>query len=213
MAIKTFYSSDFPPNALRVNHMLALKGVKLDYVDINMMKGEQFADGYKAINPDQTVPALELDDGTVLNQVVGILYYLDHEYPDKPMMGREPLEQALILSWIHKIFMTGLMSIAEVLRNGFAPGFEDRALPGPLNVKQIPELMDRGRQKLDFFYEVMNKEMQGKEFLVNEAVSQADIDLYITCKFAAIVRQKLDEEKHSALAAHKARLAGLLGDD
>ncbi len=210
MSIKTFYSSDFPPNALRVNHMLKLKGVDLDYVDINMMKGEQFSEDYKAINPEQTIPAMLLDDGTVLNQVISMLYYVEAEYPEPPLMGRDTVEQALVLGWLHRIFTAGLMSIAEVLRNGYAPGFEDRALPGPLNIAQIPELIDRGRTKLAFFFDSVNSELQGKEFLVGDSVTQADVDCYIVCNFAAIIKQKLDPEQHPALAAHKERIAELL---
>ena len=210
MPIKTFYSSDFPPNALRVNHMLKLKGVDLDYVDINMMKGDQFSDDYKAVNPEQTVPAIVLDDGTVLSQVISMLHYLESEYPEPPLMGRDTVEQALVLGWLHRIFTGGLMSIAEVLRNGYAPGFEDRALPGPLNIAQIPDLIERGRAKLAFFFDSMNSELDGKDFLVGNAVTQADVDCFITCNFAAIIKQKLDAEQHPALSAHKERIANLL---
>ncbi|MFK7734101.1 MAG: glutathione S-transferase family protein [Pseudomonadales bacterium] len=211
MPIKTFYSSDFPPNALRVNYMLKLKGVDLDFVEVNMMKGEQFAEEYKAINPDQTIPTMVLDDGTVLNQVISMLYYVESEYPEPALMGRDAVEQALVLGWIHRIFTSGLMSIAEVLRNGYAPGFEDRALPGPLNIAQIPDLIERGRAKLAFFYDSVNSELEGKDFLVGNAVTQADVDCFIACKFAAIIKQKLDGEQHPALAAHKERIGNLLG--
>lgn len=210
MPIKTFYSSDFPPNALRVNYMLKLKGVELDYIDVNMMKGEQFADDYKAVNPEQTIPTMVLDDGTVLNQVISMLHYIETEYPEPPLMGRNAVEQALVPGWIHRIFTGGLMSIAEVLRNGYAPGFEDRALPGPLNVAQIPELTERGRAKLAFFFDSVNSELEGREFLVGDSVTQADVDCYITCNFAAIIKQKLDAEQHPALAAHQERMAKLL---
>ncbi|MFK8021785.1 MAG: glutathione S-transferase family protein [Pseudomonadales bacterium] len=210
MPIKTFYSSDFPPNALRVNHMLKLKGVELDYVDINMMKGDQFTPEYTAVNPSQTVPAILLEDGTVLSEVVAMLYYLDNEYPQRPLMGRTPVERAQILGWLHKLFMTGLLSIAEILRNGLAPGFEDRALPGPLNIKQIPELTERGQKKLAFFFDTMEAELSDKEFLVGDELSQADVDLFICTNFSAAVKQKPDAEKHSSLLAHKSRVAALL---
>lgn len=210
MPIKTFYSSDFPPNALRVNYMLKLKGVDLDYVDINMMKGDQFSDDYKAVNPEQTVPAILLDDGTVLNQVISMLHYLEAEYPEPPLMGRDTVEQALVLGWLHRIFTAGLMSIAEVLRNGYAPGFEDRALPGPLNIAQIPDLIERGRAKLAYFFDSMNSELEAKDFLVGNAITQADVDCFITCNFSAIIKQKVDAEQHPALAGHKERIGNLL---
>lgn len=210
MPIKTFYSSNFPPNALRVNHMLKLKGVNLEYTNIDMMKGEQFADEYKAVNPSMTVPALELEDGTVLSEVIGMLYYLEQEYPEKPLMGRTTLEKAQVLSWLHRLFNTGLSSIAEVLRNGAAPGFEDRALPGPLNIAQIPELIERGQKKLAFFFDTMEAELKDKDYLVGDALTQADVDLMIVCNFAAIIKQKPDADQHASLIAHQATVAAAI---
>lgn len=210
MPIETFYSSDFPPSALRVNYMLKYKGVDLPYTDINMMNGEQRSADYAAINPAQTVPAIVLDDGTVLSQVIGMLSYIDEEYPERPLMGTNAKERAQVLGALQDILNGGLMAIAEVLRNGTAPGFENRALPGPLDIEQIPALIERGQKKLAFFYSSMNEVLATRETVLDCGLTQADIDLFIVCNFAAIIRQKLDAEAHPALAAHQARMAEIL---
>ena len=210
MAIAKFYSSTFPPSPLRVNHMLKLKGIELDFVEIDMMKAEQMSDEYKSVNPEGTIPALLLDDGTLLTEVIGILHYLEETYPEVPLMGTSAVEKAQVSGWIHKIMMQGLMSVAEVLRNGAAPGFENRALPGPLDFEQIPALIERGTKKLAHFFIATNAHLEGRDWLVGDSVTQADIDLFVSCSFAAIIRQKVDSESMPNLAAHQARMSALL---
>ena len=65
----------------RVRIALRLKGVPFEEIPINLMKGEQHADGYKAINPQAVVPALVVDDDAPLFQSMAILEYLEEAYP------------------------------------------------------------------------------------------------------------------------------------
>jgi len=213
MTIKKIYSSSFAPNPLRVNYMLKLKGIELDYTEVDMMKGEQLLPDYKKISPEGTLPALILDDGSALTDVTAMLHYIEQSQPDtRPLMGETILEQAHILGMIHRIYVTGLMSIAEVLRNGFMPGFENRALAGSLAIEQIPELMTRGKKRLAHFYTAINETLGNNEFLINNKLSQADIDLFVCCRFAGFIKQPLTPAEVPALAAHYARMEKLLDD-
>ena len=212
MTIKKFYTSSFAPNPLRINYMLKLKGLNIDTVDIDMMKGENLSADYKKISPEGTLPALILDDGTTLTDVIAIAHYIERTYPDTPLMGETNLEQAQILGMMHRILFSGLMGIAEVLRNGFMPGFEGRGLPGNIVIDQIPALMDRGTKRLAYFYEMINTLLENKEYLVGEKISQADIDLYVCCNFANFIEQPLDKEAVPNLAAHLKRLNSVLAD-
>ena len=65
---------DFPkaPSPRRARIVLAEKGIAHDTVIIDMMKAEQMGEAYRAINPNCTIPALQLDDGTVLTDNAGI---------------------------------------------------------------------------------------------------------------------------------------------
>jgi glutathione S-transferase len=202
------YTAAMPPNPRRVNQFLQYKGVTLDTEIVDMGKAAHFSSEYKAINPSSTLPALKLDDGTVLCEVIGILHYLENAFPERPLLGTPGQMQAEVLSHMHFILLSGLQSIAEALRNG-SEGFKDRALPGPLNLEQIPELVPRGRKRLAHFYETMNATLQDKEFLVGGVLTQADIDLRVICDFAAIIRQKVPEDCPN-LAAHQQRVAELI---
>ena len=65
--------------AYRVRIALNLKGVKVEHVAVHLARdgGEQHKPEYRARNPQALVPALELDDGTLLTQSLAIIEYLD----------------------------------------------------------------------------------------------------------------------------------------
>jgi glutathione S-transferase len=193
------FTFDVAPNPRRLGMFLQYKGLTLDTEQIDLMKQEQFNDSYKAVNPDCSVPALQLDDGTVLIDVVAICLYLDTQYPDKPLMGRNDLERAQIVGWMHRIFLNGLMSIAEMLRNQ-GEAFKGRALPGPAPCEQIPELVTRGQQRLQTFFSAIDGHLQDREFIVGDSLSQADIDVVATCEFAGWVKEKMPESCGHLLA-------------
>jgi len=76
--------------SLRVRIALNLKGLKFEETAIDLLKGQQFADTYKALNPQSVVPALVLDDGgPPLFQSLAILEYLDETHPQPPLMPKD----------------------------------------------------------------------------------------------------------------------------
>ncbi len=138
------YDCTTAPSPQRVRIFLAEKGVAVSLVQVNLREAEQLGNAFRKINPDCTVPVLELDDGTRITEIFAICLYLETQYPEPVLMGRDALEQALVSMWNSKIEQNGLAALTETLRNR-ARGMEDRALPGPLNLAQIPELVERGR--------------------------------------------------------------------
>ena len=123
------YTFEKAPNPRRLALFMQYKGIDIATQTINIGEREQFAQSYKAINPNCTVPSLQLDDGTVLTDVISACLYLESLYPGKPLMGSTPLEQAQIVGWDHKIFVEGLTAVAEMLRNR-GEFFQGKGLPG-----------------------------------------------------------------------------------
>jgi glutathione S-transferase len=169
------------------------KGIEIETQQIDMMAGEQLGDDFRKINPECTVPVLVLDDGTVLTEVVGICAYLEELYPDKPLMGSTALEKALVISWDHKLFLGVMMAIASMLRNT-TEGFRERALPGPLDIPQIPELADRGLLQLQHALPNLDAHLATCTWLAGDNFTFADIDLLVGVDFLAWVKQSVPEE-------------------
>ena len=142
------YTYDPAPNPRRLALFLKLKGLAIDTRQVDLLANEQLGDAYRQINPALSVPALVLDDGTVLTEVIGMYTYLDELHPQPPLMGSTAAERAQVISWCHRLFSGLMMAIAGALRNR-GKSFINRALPGPLDTPQIPELVERGLQFAD----------------------------------------------------------------
>ena len=93
-----FYDCATAPSPRRVRIFLAEKGIELETIQVDLAKGEQFSEEFKAINPLGEVPLLALDDGTTISQVNAICHYLEEFYPETPLHGRNPLERAQVES-------------------------------------------------------------------------------------------------------------------
>ncbi|MFG1347382.1 maleylacetoacetate isomerase [Xanthobacter autotrophicus DSM 431] len=95
MRLYTYWRSSA---AYRVRIALALKGIAVEQVPVHLVRngGEQHAPAYRALNPQERVPALELDDGTVLIQSPAILEYLEEVFPAPPLLPAAPVERARV---------------------------------------------------------------------------------------------------------------------
>lgn len=84
--------------AYRVRIALNLKGIAAEIVPVHLLKngGEQRSPAYLARNPQGLVPALELDDGTVLTQSLAIIEYLERIRPEPRLIPAEPVQAAKV---------------------------------------------------------------------------------------------------------------------
>jgi maleylacetoacetate isomerase len=83
--------------SLRVRIALNLKGLRFEETPVDLLKGQQFADGYKALNPQSVLPALILDDGgPPLVQSLAILEYLDETHPQPPLLPKDARGRARV---------------------------------------------------------------------------------------------------------------------
>ena len=174
------------PNPRRARMIIAEKNIAIETVPVNLYRMEQLSAEFLAINPAGTVPVLETDDGTYLTETIAICTYLEELYPDPPLLGRTATEKSLVLNWNNIAEQTGMLSIAEMLRN-WSPGFRNRVFPGELDYPQMPELIERGRIRTEQFFDQMEKRLAEAPYLAGENFSFADISLLAFTDFAGWV--------------------------
>lgn len=186
------YTYDSAPNPRRLGYFLAFKNIELPTTQIDMRENHHRGEDFLRINPLGTLPALQTPEGVLLTEVVGICDYLEAQYPQRPLMGSDALQRALVLSWDHRIFTSVFEAFAEILRNR-SPAFAHRALPGPLDIEQIPALVDRGRQRFRGSLELFDSELGDRPFFCGDAPTLADIDLLVAVDVAGWVRESVPE--------------------
>lgn len=194
----TFYDCSTAPSPRRARILLALKNVSHETIEIDLRRGEQMGDAYRAINPACTVPALKLADGGVLTDNASIAAWLEATYPGPALFGETALEKADIASWNSRVEMEFGMAVANALRNS-TPMMKDRALPGPHNYEQIPALAERGLTQIDHFFDTLETHLEGRDFIAGGRLSVADVTCFVFMDFAKIVR-KQPGEKHANIS-------------
>ncbi len=85
----------------RVRAALNLKGIEYEILPIDLVAGDQRSREYETLNPSHGVPALVLDDGTLLSQSLAIIDYLDAKWPSPKLIPQDPLERAKTLGIAH----------------------------------------------------------------------------------------------------------------
>jgi maleylpyruvate isomerase len=92
------YGYSLSSASYRVRIALALKGLQVTSVPVNLRAGEQRLDEFLQINSQGFVPALVMDDGAVLTQSVAIIEYLDEIHPEPPLLPKAPVARARVRS-------------------------------------------------------------------------------------------------------------------
>jgi len=189
-----FYDCLTAPSPRRVRMFIAEKRIEIPTEQIDLRNEEQLTEAFRKINPRCTVPVLELDDGTCLNDTLAICHYLESQFPEPNLMGVDGREQALVMNWHEQTLTEGFLAGAEALRN-LARGFENRALTGPTGFRQIPELAERGRKRLEIFMDLLDQRLGQLHYIALDRFTMADIGAYVVADFAGWVKLPVREQR------------------
>jgi len=201
----TLYDCATAPSPRRARILLAEKGIPHQTVQVDLRAGEQLGAAYRQINPLCTVPALRTDEGVLLTSNAAIAAYLEARFPEPPLLGVTPADKAEIADWHWRVEFEGFMPIAEAFRNS-SPAMHNRALPGPVNYAQIPQLAERGLARLQQFLVDLETQLGDRDFIATGQFSIADIVAVVTVDFARIVKLRLDE-RHPNLLRWRSAMA------
>lgn len=198
----TFYDCKTAPSPRRARIFIAEKGLDIQTVQIDLTKGEQMSPEFRAINPRCAVPALKIKSGDMITENVAIAHYLEELHPEPPLMGRGALERARVLEWNWRCEFEGLAAVAEILRNS-SPHMKGRAMTGPKNIEQLPQLAERGRLRWGYFCEDLNTQLEQNDFVAGSAFSLADITAMVGIDFSKWVKASPDDSLTALWAWHK----------
>lgn len=194
-----FYDS-VGPNPRLVRMFIAEKGLSIPVQKVDLMGGENRQPAHLARNPHGQMPALELDDGSFLSEVIPICEYLEEKHPAPALIGTTPEERAECRMWTRRIDL----NICEPLAMGFRfsdglPLFKDRIVCVP---EAAPGLKKIAADRIRW----LDGQMQGKAFVCGDRFTLADMMLYCWLEFGARVKQPLDPV-NTTIAAWMKRIA------
>lgn len=191
------YDMKHAPNPRRVRMFLAEKGVDIEKIPIDIPSGENLSKDYLKINPRGLLPALVLDDGTVIGESVAICRYIEDLHPNPPLMGVDAKDRAIVEDWQRQMEFDGLTSFAWVFRNT-NPVFEGRALPGPTGaLNQSSEMAEIGRKRGLTFFDTLDQRLAESHFIAGERFTIADITAYMALMMAKWVKIPVPDACHN----------------
>ncbi len=194
------YDGGRAPNPRRVRIFLAEKGIQFpagQIEQIDLGKLQQRSDAYTAINPMQRVPALLLDDGTVIAESIAICRYFEAVRPDPPLFGRGAVESALIEMWNRRAELHLLFPVASVFQH-LHPAMKVMISP------QVAEWGEANKPRVFEFLKFLDGELKGRPYLAGDAYSIADITALVAVDFMRVSKLSVPEDFTNVRRWHQA---------
>jgi glutathione S-transferase len=191
------YDGGRAPNPRRTRIFLAEKGIKLPLEQVDLGALQQKSPAYSAINPMQRVPALVLDDGTVITESIAICRYFEALRPDPPLFGRGAMEIARIEMWNRRVELHFLFPVSHVFRNSH-PAMKDMEVP------QVPAWAEANKPRIVEFMSLLDAELKNRPFIAGDAFSVADITGLVTVDFMKPAKLALPAELDNLKRWHAA---------
>lgn len=175
------YEAPLAPNPRRVRWVMAEKGVHdIELVRVDIMQGEHKGAAYLEKAGLAVVPALELNDGTVVTESVAICRYLESRYAEPNLFGRTPEETAVIEMWLRRVeFLVATPFMMWV-----------RHASPPLKVleDQDPVLAQHYEGQALKGLTILEAHLGGREWIAADRLTIADIVAFIGIDFARLIR-------------------------
>ena len=162
------YDSRQAPNPRRTRIFLAEKGITVPTEQVDIMAKQHKTPEYAAINPLQRMPALMLDDGTVITESIAICRYFEMLQPEPPLFGVGAKEIALVEMWNRRVELGLFFPVAQVFRHTH-PAMRE------LEVPQVPDWAEANKPRIIEFLHVLDGELKNTRFIAGDRYTVADI--------------------------------------
>jgi len=177
--------NSFGPNPRMVRMFLAEKGLALESIEHDLLAGENRQPPYTDKNPGAQMPALELDDGTVLAETVAICDYLEELNPEPPLIGSTAEQRAETRMWDRRVEERITSNIYNGFR--FAEGlelFKDR-------VRCLPEAAEGLKASGQDGLRWLDEQLEGRQWICGDRFTIADMVAFCCLDFGRGVGQDI----------------------
>ena len=182
------------PNPQVVRMFAAEKGLKLDLVDVDLMKGENREAAHLGRNPAGQTPALELDDGTYISEITAICEYLEEKHPSPALIGATAEQRAETRMWVRRFDENVVWPMLTGFRYAEgAPLFTGRIPVYPDIAPQLKSLAQDRQKWIDGM-------LAGRTYFCGDRFTLADILAFCMLGFAGAVGQKINPEAANLVA-------------
>src|ERR1700728_5192036 len=181
------YNSDRAPSPRRVLFFLAEKSVSIPRVEVDLGKLEHKTPEFAGLNPFETIPVLELDDGTRIAETIAICRYIEALWPEPNLFGLTALEQATVEMWQRQLEWRLLFPIAQVVRHSH-PKMAEMECP------QIPDWAAVNQPKALHAMAIVDEALRDRPFIAGDRFTVADITGLVALDFAKSARIAIPPE-------------------
>ena len=171
------YSSKLAPSPLKVLIFLKEKGIldQVKIIDLDLGKLEHKTPEYKAIAPNSRVPALKLDDDTIILETTAICRYLESLYPEPNLFGENPIEIASIEMWYSRV----TYELMVPLMHGFRHTHPHMSQMENQNQEYGLAQRELSVKSLDVYNDII----ASREYIAGERFTYADIQMVTSLQF------------------------------
>ena len=181
------YDSRMAPNPRRTRIFLAEKGISIPTEQVDMMKMEHKTPEYTALNPLQRMPALVLDDGTIITESIAICRYFEAVQPEPPLFGVGPKDIAIVEMWNRRCELNFFFTVAHVFRHSH-PAMKE------LEVPQVAAWAEANKPRVIDFLRLLDRELGTRQFVAGDRFTVADITTMCAVDFMKPTRIPLPED-------------------
>jgi len=181
------YDGGRAPNPRRTRIFLAEKGIKLPIEPVDLGAMQHKSPTYAAVNPLMRVPALVLDDGSVITESIAICRYFEALHPDPPLFGRGALETARIEMWNRRMELHFLFPVSHVFRNAH-PAMKEMEVP------QVLAWAEANKPRILEFIRFLDSELKERPFIAGDTFTVADITGLVSVDFMKPAKRAVPDE-------------------
>jgi glutathione S-transferase len=181
------YDGGRAPNPRRVRIFLAEKAISVPTEQVDLGNLQQRSDAYTAINPLQRVPALVLDDGTVITESLAICRYFEALQPDPPLFGKGALQSAMIEMWNRRVELHLYLPVSTVFQH-LHP-----AMKAMVDL-QVPAWGEANKPRIFDFLRFLNGELESRPYVAGENFTVSDILALVAVDFMKVSKLSVPED-------------------